>query len=331
MNLRTLNKVSAGLVVIAAIVTGTFWLQLRAERAATAALQAQLEATLANQKVQTAAARIDAELPVPTPPAAPAAAAAAAAPAPPKAEATGDSRSAASPIRGLSDAVLLQDPEYRKARLAMLRASLEQAYPLLAEEMELTAEEVERLFTLLAETQLDMTAQTATSSATDPQLEQTAAQIRRNLRAARGQESGSLRALLGDARYSQWQEYQHTRGTRLQASSFANAMAQAGAPLDSTQLRTLTAAMISEEKAMHQALLALGRSVNTESAESRAQAQEALRIRQAESNQRILDAAAPRLNSQQLGLLRAQIEQQEAMRLAAERVRQRAAQVPVPQ
>ena len=330
MSVRALAKVSAGLVVVAAIVTAMLWFKLRAERAVTAGLQVELERSLAQRQIPAAPARMDAP-PLVDKPDAPAVPAAAP-PASPAVASNAGSRAAAVPAGVITEAELLKDPAYQKARLAMLRSSIEQTYPGLVEELELTGEEADRVFNLLAESQMAMTALASSPTGNMQQDEAaTATQIRRGLQVLQAQQSQSLREMLGETRYAQWQEYQQTRSTRMQASAYANAIAQAGAPLDGPQLRTLTSAMIGEQKAMQQALLELGRTVNADSAESRAQAQEALRNRRSESNQRILDAAATRLSAQQLSLLRAQVEQQEAMRIAADRVRERAGAVPVPQ
>ncbi len=115
-------------------------------------------------------------------------------------------------------------------------------------------------------------------------------------------------SLLGDARYTQWQDYQQTQSARLQASTYATALARAGLPLDSTQTRTIAMAMIGEQERMKQDILALARTVNLASPQTQVQAQEALKRRQEESNQRVLDAASPYLSARQLSALRSQIE-----------------------
>jgi hypothetical protein len=56
---------------------------------------------------------------------------------------------------------------------------------------------------------------------------------------------------------------------------------------------------------------------------SQAQATLALRNRQAASNQRVLDAASAQLTTRQLTLLRAQLEQQDAIKQAKDRTWER--------
>lgn len=133
----------------------------------------------------------------------------------------------------------------------------------------------------------------------------------------------SLRAMLGESRFQQWQEYQATRSTRLEVNGYANSIAAAGLPLSKEQNRALVAAVIAEQRNHQVDAMVLGRSVIPADPATQAQARLALSERQSRRDQRILDAAATALTAQQLDVLRAQLEQAAAAKQAQEAIRER--------
>lgn len=120
--------------------------------------------------------------------------------------------------------------------------------------------------------------------------------------------------LLGDLDY---------RKASSQADGHAAALAQAGAPLDSAQVRAVAQALSDERKSLKQDIVALARQVDLASSQTQMDAQYALKRRQEESNQRVFDALYPVLSAQQMYLLRAHIEQQDARRAASAAERSR--------
>jgi hypothetical protein len=217
----------------------------------------------------------------------------------------------------------MKDPEYRKARLTMMRSTIRQNYPGLAEELGLNANETDQLFELLAQNQMEQSA-TLTMVLNGGQPDQAAmAEANRNRQALQRQLTDSLQNMLGDARYSQWQNYQRTQGQRVQASSYATQLAQAGVPMSTSQNKALVDVLIAEQRSMQADTVQLGRMVDPSNPATRADAQKALADRRAQSNQRILDAAAGTLTPQQINVLREQFAQQEAITRAQERVRER--------
>jgi hypothetical protein len=300
------------LVVVSAIITAYLWHELRSEREVTAGLRTVLSESLARAPVaQGAASGIDTVAPVPLP-------------APettrdvPYVAATRGSGVVFIPPNGsISQQHQLNDPEYIRARFTTLRSRIVQAHPGLAEEIGINTGEADRLFDLLTETQMAMTAQHAIAATGDEQADRTSmAEITRMHQDLQRQQADSIRELLGDARFAQWQAYQPTRPTRLKANVHADALARAGSPLDSVQLNILVAALLDEQRSLQRDTVALGRTVDPSNPQSRIQAQEALRNRQAQVNQRILDTATTYLSPQQLALLRAQFEQQDAINVA---------------
>lgn len=210
---------------------------------------------------------------------------------------------------GISELQRLDDPAYRRARLEEFRAQVEKNHPGLVEELRLTPEEADALFDLLAETRLAL----AVAAAVAADQPDDAAAARRSARTRRdllGEQSNALRTLLGETRYPLWQDYQDARPAWLKASAYAGSLAQAGLPLDFTQTRAIAMAVIEEQQRLSQDVLALARNVVLAYPETQAQAQAALRRRQAESDQQVLFAASPYLSVEQQQALRSQLRQQ---------------------
>jgi hypothetical protein len=309
VNNRTATAICAGVAAISGVVTATLWLDLRSERQVVAGLHMELAAS--QERVAVAEARARTRFLPPGPP------------------------SASPVIATHSDAArtnlpqLLQDPQNRKARLTMLRTAFEQSFPGLVEALGLSREEADRLLDLLAETQLNRDSQASYVLTGDPQADQALiAKLRRNLEELQREQGDAIRAMLGGARYDLWQQYLPTRSVRVQANTYATALAQAGAPLDGRQIDGLVAVMLGEQKSLREDMVALGRTVDAANPASQEQARNALRNRQAASNQRILDAASPRLNTQQQLLLRAQLEQTDAIKEATDRTWERPRALP---
>lgn len=144
---------------------------------------------------------------------------------------------------------LLEDPEYRRARVVQLRMMLPQNYPGLVEELGLTPEEAEKLFELLAEYQLEgsiVPMPLVPGQPVDLAALQQAQQARTDVE--RRQEA-ALSSLLGDARYVQWQEYGRNQPAFLQVVQFNRSLETAGiAPLSEAQQRSVRAALIAERR-----------------------------------------------------------------------------------
>jgi hypothetical protein len=139
----------------------------------------------------------------------------------------------------------------------------------------------------------------------------------------RDAQGDALRAMLGEEGYARWQAYLPTRSIWVQADTYATALDQFGAPLTGAQLRGLVNVMLGEQQSLRQDMVALGRMVDENNPVSQAQATQALRNRQAQSNQRVLDAIASQLTTQQLTLLGARFGQGDAILQAKERTWER--------
>jgi hypothetical protein len=302
VNGRTLASVSASLAVIAAIVAANLWRELHAERELAAALQTRMAGSAGHALDHLPAEGSGVASAVP-----------------------GANARGATTVVPPADAAMVQDAPGSGqqlpmavrdpvARLAELRSSLEEGYPGLVEALQLTDQEADQLFGMLAEARLVLEAEATIFESESVDLV-AAAQVSRNRQVRQREQVAAMKALLGETRYAQWQAYQQTQSVRLQARNYATALANAGAPLDSAQTNNITMAMIEEQERRQRD--------NPAQPQIQVQARPSLERQQQESRQRVLEAASRHLTAQQLGLLRRQIEQQDAIERDAARARER--------
>lgn len=306
------------LLVISGIVSANLWLDLRAVGLENKRLTTQLTEssmalrapTTSVQSVATAATAGMADTPVAT-----------GGPAPlptdneavMKVTAASVSAGAAAAAKGTSDRELMKDPEYRKAQLTITRLRIAQSNPGLAETLGLSEKEANHLFEVMAESQMSRSAEfsealaRAGGTGSAPALTEV-------MRSAVGREDPA-RAVLGEAKYAQYQEYQrNVRPALQQVASIGSSLAAAGQPLNDWQSRTLTAAMVTEQQRLRQEATmprpipapGVARSIVDTLQEDNA--------RQEASNNRILEASASSLNAAQLEVLKQQFEQRAAQR-----------------
>lgn len=216
--------------------------------------------------------------------------------------------------QGVDESDRLSHPYYRALRLAELRSTIGQGYPGLVEELGLTATEQDQFFGLLAEGRVALEAEAAVFEREPVDLVAAAGASRaRQIR--QRQHADVMRNLLGDERLARWQAYQQHQTEWLQAGVYSAALAQSGAPLDGGQTRAIALALIAENQRRKQDTdtVMLARTVDPQSSQIRAESRMALSQGQEQSNQRILNAAAPYLGAYQLDLLRDQISLQQTI------------------
>jgi hypothetical protein len=229
---------------------------------------------------------------------------------------------------------MMKDPEYRKARLAQTRLTMPQNYPGLIDALGLSPEEADKLYDLLAEQQLEMTdtsmlVATVNGVPPDPAVMEDASRRRAEMQRRHDE---ALMATLG-GRYPQWQDYQQTRGARQQVVQLGRTMEGAGFPLTAEQSRPLTDVYIAEQRRQREETQQMLASARSGGALDQARLMEERLKLQAESNRRLLDAARPHLNAQQLNAMQVSMEQQLAMnrvssRMARQRIESGEAAVP---
>jgi len=307
------------LLVISGIFSVNLWRDLRAERLENEHLTTQLtESSMAQrapstslQPVATAVAAVVADTPVATGGPAPLPTDNEAAM---KATAASVSAGAAAAAKGMTgDAQLMKDPEFRKAQLTMNRLRLAQSNPGLAETLGLSGKEANDFFEVMAETQMTRSAELTEALAKAGGIGNAAA-LTEALRNTAGREDPA-RATLGEVRYAQYQEYvRNVRPALTQVANIGSTLNAAGQPLNDSQSRTLTAAMMTEQQRLRQEAVLPRPIPNPGVPRGVADSLTESANRQQESNRRILEASAASLNAAQLEVLKQQFEQQDATR-----------------
>jgi hypothetical protein len=321
--MRSVLPVCAGLVLISGVVSATMWSKLRTERQFTADLSKQL--TDANSRIQAltlASQRNNVSQPVVAQTTTPVDAKTGSTPAPSAQPAPAPMPMTAQDFRAREDE-MMKDPEYRKARMALRRVDIQRNYPGLAEELGLSQKDADALFELLVENQEKMTAEFSAMRGA-AQMDQAARdEMSRKSQALQRELETQVAALLGPARYAQWQEYRQTQSGRQQAVQMGRQLAEIGQPLSDVQQRALAKVLVVEQERMTQTMQELTRNLNPSDPQARLQVQEQAMKLEEEYNRRVLDAASGTLSARQIASLKQQYETQAAMSAAQRRADQR--------
>lgn len=236
---------------------------------------------------------------------------------------------------------LMQDPEYREAMRIQHRSGMSRQYPGVAEDLDLTPEQTEQLFNLLADQQMRSNEQIEPmwdSENLDPAaMQQRAEKMRQQWAETQRKNEAELAAHLGQDKIQGWKEYQSTLGARHQAEQLRTSLASQGVPLSDDANRAVIKALADAQKAeqqeyANQARVAGVSQVGTVGAVAmlgsgvpRAGGPTAeVYERQLESakkrNQRVLDALSPYLTYEQIEAVRKQHEAQIKMQEAHYRI-----------
>jgi hypothetical protein len=314
--MKGLTLVFAGIAVVAGVVSGQLWNDLRKERLENRELKTLL--AKARTPSQPLAPPASAALPASATPAAASSAPAAAPDQQARLAAMRDRASTlTSTISALTSSLgvgnnqdLMKDPEYRKARIAQLRLEIAKTYPGLVEELGLSEKEANQFFTMLAENQLKRTTDLTRPGEAGATQDITARY--RAQQALQKEQEDAIRTMMGAGRYEQYQAYQQTRPARQQVVTMGTQLAAAGAPLSESQSRALTSVMIAEQQRQRQEpRQQIAQNPGSSNIQDRAaQLLGDSQRRQEENNQRILDAVAPQLSAKQIAVLKDQFDQQ---------------------
>lgn len=303
--LKKLVAVLAATVLVTSIVAAYLWLELRTEREQNRELAARVAALESAQLAQ-------ASMPRPLEPLAPPVAAVTgpqaaagqtvpASAAEPAAREQPDRRGANPLIAGLREAV--SSPEGREFARSMMRGMLPRQYPDLARELDLTQQEAEQFFDLLAKHQdalgVDSMGLLA-GGVQDPAARQ---EMQRRLVEKQQANEAELAAMLG-SRYPKWQEYQSTAVARREVNELRAALSSSN-PLSEAQSKALITALAAEQARIQQEERNWAASAGRDSANM---IEEQLQ-RVTEGNRRLFDVAAAHLDSVQLDLYRRQREE----------------------
>jgi hypothetical protein len=208
---------------------------------------------------------------------------------------------------------LMEDPEYRAAMRMQQKMGILRMYSDLGQALQLQPAETEKLLDLLAEQQLQqMEGRPAglNNGAPDPAAMQ---EWQQKLAQQRAQNERDIAALVGDAKAAELQNYQKTLGARNQVRELSTMLANSAAPLRNEQMQPLIDAIATEQQR---------RSTEFRPARpaDRASALEDNIKRLEQYNQRMHDAAASHLSSQQLERFDAILNQQLEMQRASMRM-----------
>ena len=141
---------------------------------------------------------------------------------------------------------LLHDPEYREAMVAQQKVMLMRMNPDIAKDLELTPEQMDRLYTTLGEQYVrQMETQEYLGDVTTDPEGVSARMHEANRKSAEQREANlaEIRKVLGDAKYREFEQYQYMFGARSEASRIRDALATAGVPLDSNLTMPLAKAI----------------------------------------------------------------------------------------
>jgi hypothetical protein len=312
--MKNLLLACAALLAVTAMVAANLWRNLHAERLANAELSTELAAARAAPPVPAPVAPSVAV----APPVAAGAPVAAPVPAPAPLDNVLSSQAVSaafiantvSAIGGVGEHELLKDPEYRQAQLTVARIKLAQSNPGLAEALGLSAAEARHLFEVMAEQQLQRTAELSAATAASGGAVPNVADL---LRRASGDDP--VRAELGEARYAQYQDYQrNVRPALQQAASIGSTLSAAGQSMTAAQSSALTRVMLAEQQRQLEEAAMPRANPNPGAPVGVAYSLEQSYARQEESNRRVLEASASNLTPAQLDVLRQQFEKQAASR-----------------
>jgi hypothetical protein len=149
---------------------------------------------------------------------------------------------------------LMRDPEYREAMRAQQRMNLVRSNPNLARDLDMTAEQLDRLYDVLAEQSLRAMENSSPMWSTDggrPDAAQMQEFQRKAMEQQRANEA-ELRRALGDGKYREWQEYQSMAGVRWEADRVRTSLASAGVPLDENLAKPLLKTLHQQQMKMMQ-------------------------------------------------------------------------------
>jgi hypothetical protein len=150
---------------------------------------------------------------------------------------------------------LMRDPEYREAMRAQQKMNLVRSNPNLARDLDMTAEQLDRLYDVLAEQSLRAMENNGPLWSVDSQQPDAAKMLEFQRKATEQQRTNEteLRRALGDGKYREWQEYQSMAGVRWEADRVRTSLASAGVPLDENLAKPLLKTLHQQQMKMQQA------------------------------------------------------------------------------
>lgn len=201
----------------------------------------------------------------------------------------------------------MQTPQGQNMVNALMRSMLAQTYPDIAEGMDMSQQEADALFELLARHQSEQTADSM--SLVTAQEPAARIETQRRLSDLARKQQAELQAHLGD-RYGRWEDYRAMAAVRQVVNTIKASLAATGNPLSDEQTEKLVVALAPEQKRLLNDEYA--RSISAATIESPNYVQESL-SRTVDGQRRMVELARPHLTAEQFRLYSQQMEQQLAM------------------
>jgi len=204
---------------------------------------------------------------------------------------------------------MMKDPAMREMMREQQKAMINMMYSGLYKELNLTPEEKDQFRTLLTEAQMKTIENAQSLFGTN---QAASADMTRQIQAAKKESDAAIKALLGDQRFAQYDDYRNNINERMQLDQFKNQLATDNVPLRDEQSAQLLQ-ILKEEK------LALPPAISTE--ESQIPSKETFTAEKLdqqlkwmdEYNKRVLDRAGQVLTPEQLTQYKSFQEQQASM------------------
>ena len=232
---------------------------------------------------------------------------------------------------------LLRDPEYREAMRAQQKMGLVRSNPNLARDLDLTAEQFDRLNDVLAEQSLRAMENNSPLWSADGERPDAAKvqEYQRKMMEQQRANEAELKRALGEAKYREWQEYQSMAGVRWEADRVRASLTSAGVPLDESLAKPLLKTLHEQQiKMMQQQATAARASANanvsaglvTSSGWSAATSPDVLKMQEqslemmAQHQKRQRDALASVLTPEQLKIIEDEHNAEQQMQRAQLRI-----------
>jgi hypothetical protein len=222
---------------------------------------------------------------------------------------------------------LLEDPEYRDAMRRQQKIMLPRMYPDLQTALQLSDEQADQLYDVLAEQQLrNMTNRPQFTAAGERPDEAAMRDWQAEQQRMIADRDAEIASVLGDTKAQQWKNYQGSMQVRSQVRELRSSLESAGMPLAADQSERLIAAMAAEQqKSSSDAQSTRNYLRAARDSADRAALFETQIESTRQQHQRMRAAAAPYLSSQQLNYLeRVQASQIEMQQINLKMIRAQA-------
>jgi len=150
------------------------------------------------------------------------------------------------------EARMLRNPKYREARRAHRQMQLASGHLDLAESLQISQEQADRLLDLLVDQELRFADDPRRNPINEEEVQERQLRVRESQRA----NDAELTALLGESKLAQWKEYQASLQTRHQVQQLRTTLAAGPEPLRGDQIQPLVDAMYAEQKRVKEELAA---------------------------------------------------------------------------